>query len=79
MGVPMMMIVNAGLTAVFVGAGLLLLTALWWARAGDGVSVPRDRWPGPVRGLAMLGWVLWAGGLVIQILGHFGQVGVARW
>lgn len=79
MGVPTMTIVNVGLVAVFLGGGLLLLTALWWAWAGDGVSVPRDRWPGAVRGLATLGWLLWAGGLLVQILGHFGQVGVARW
>ena len=79
MGVPSMMGVNLGLTAAFVGAGLLLLTALWWAVAGDGVSVARDRWPGPVRAMATAGWLLWAGGLVFQILAHFGQVGVASW
>ena len=79
MGVPTMMIVNAGLAAAFVGGGLLLLTALWWTWAGDGISVGRDRWPATVRGLVTVGWLLWVGGLVVQILGYFGQVGVARW
>jgi hypothetical protein len=79
MGVPLMTGVNLGLLATFVGAGLLLVTALWWTAAGDGISVPRERWPAPVRGLAVAGWALWAGGLAVQVAAHFVQVGVARW
>lgn len=79
MAVPTMTVVNGGLAMVFVGGGLLLLTALWWSWAGDGVSVPRERWPGPIRATAMAGWLLWAGGFLLQLLGYFGQVGVASW
>lgn len=79
MAVPSMLVVNAGLAAIFGGAGLLLLTALWWSWAGDGISVPRERWPGPVRAMATLGWLLWVGGMALQLLGQFGPVGVARW
>lgn len=79
MDVPTMLGVNIGLLAAFAGGGLLLATALWWTRAGDGISVARDRWPGPVRAMATAGWLLWVGGLVVQVLAHFGQVGVARW
>jgi len=32
-----------------------------------------------VRMAALAGWVLWIGGLAVQVLGHFGAVGVARW
>lgn len=74
-----MVVVNVGLAAVFVGGGLLLVLALWWSRAGDGISVARDRWPRPMRALAILGWVLWVGGLFVQVLGYFAAVGVARW
>ena len=79
MGVPQMWTVDGGLAAVFAGAGLLLLVALWWSRAGDGIAVPRERWPVAIRGIAVVGWLLWIGGLFIQILGQFGPVGVARW
>jgi hypothetical protein len=79
MGVPQMLVVNGGLTAAFLGAGALLLVALWWARVGDGISVPRDRWPGSIRALATAGWLLWVGGMLVQLLGHFGMVGVATW
>jgi len=79
MSVPVFTVVNAGLAAVFAGAGLLLAIALWWSWAGDGISVARERWPAPIRALAMLGWALWVGGLLVQILGHFGNVGVASW
>ena len=79
MGVTKMTVVNAGLAAVFVGGGVLLLVALWWAWAGDGIEVARERWPGIVRAAAIAGWLLWIGGLLVQVLGHFGEVGVARW
>jgi hypothetical protein len=78
MAVPIFTMVNAGLALTFLGGGLLLLVALWWAR-GDGIEVPRDRWPAAVRFGAMAGWLLWIGGIAIQVLGQFGMVGVARW
>ena len=79
MAVPVFMLVNAGLLMTFLGGGLLLLIALWWTRAGDGIEIPRQRWPVPVRFGAMAGWLLWVGGIAVQLLGHFGMVGVARW
>lgn len=79
MAVPVFNLVNVGLAMMFLGGGVLLLVALWWARAGDGIEVPRERWSGPVRLGAMAGWLLWAGGLAVQLLGHFGMVGVATW
>ena len=79
MAVPAMMVVNAGLTAVFNGGLLLLLVAMWWSWTGDGIEVPRERWPGVVRAAAAVGWALFAGGIFVQIIGHFAQVGVATW
>jgi hypothetical protein len=79
MAVPVFTVVNAGLAMTFLGAGILLLIALWWARASDGVEVPRQRWPAIVRFGAMAGWLLWVGGFVVQLVGFFDQVGVARW
>ncbi len=79
MGVPKMIMVDAGLAAAFVGAGLLLLVALWWSWTGNGIAVARERWPGALRAAATVGWVLWGGGLFVQLLGHFGIVGVATW
>lgn len=79
MGVPTMDVVNAGLAAVFAGGLLLLAIALWWSRTGDGIEVPRERWPGVVRAAAAVGWALFAGGIFVQIIGHFAQVGVASW
>jgi hypothetical protein len=46
---------------------------------GDGIEIPRARWPVSMRLGAMAGWLLWAGGLAVQVLGQFGMVGVARW
>lgn len=79
MAVPVFNLVNAGLAMTFLGGGLLLLIALWWTVKGDGVAIPRSRWPAPVRLGAMAGWLLWVGGLAVQLLGQFGMVGVARW
>lgn len=79
MGVPVFMVVNAGLAMTFLGAGLLLLVAVWWSWTGDGIEVPRERWPGAVRLAAVAGWLLWAGGIGVQVIGQFDQVGVARW
>jgi hypothetical protein len=79
MAVPAFTVVNAGLAMTFLGAGLLLLIALWWTRTSDGIEVPRHKWPLAVRFGAMAGWVLWVGGFAVQLLGHFGMVGVARW
>ena len=79
MAVPAFTVVNVGLAMTFLGGGLLLLIALWWTRASDGVEVPRQKWPLAVRFGAMAGWFLWVGGFAVQLLGHFGMVGVARW
>jgi hypothetical protein len=79
MAVPVFNVVNLGLALCFLGAGLLFLVAVWWARAGDGIEIPRDRWPGAARFGAMAGWLLWVGGLAVQLLGYFGMVGVATW
>ena len=79
MAVPAFTVVNVGLAMTFLGGGLLLLVALWWTRASDGIEVPRQRWPVVVRFSVMAGWLLWVGGFAVQLLGHFGMVGVARW
>jgi hypothetical protein len=79
MAVPVFTVVNVGLAMTFLGGGLLLLIALWWTAKGDGIAVPRSRWPASVRLGAMAGWLLWVGGLAVQLLGQFGMVGVARW
>ena len=79
MAVPVFGVVNAGLAMVFLGGGILFLVAVWWAWAGDGISIPRDRWPGVVRLAAMAGWLLWLGGIAVQVVGQFDKVGVARW
>ena len=49
MAVPVFNLVNAGLAMTFLGGGLLLLIALWWTVKGDGIAVPRSRWPAPFR------------------------------
>jgi len=79
MAVPVFTVVNVGLAMTFLGGGLLLLIALWWTRAGDGIEIPRQRWPAAARFGALAGWLLWVGGLTVQIAGFFDQVGVARW
>jgi hypothetical protein len=79
MAVPVFTVVNIGLAMCFLGGGVLLLVALWWAWKGDGVEVPRRHWPAAARFGAMAGWLLWVGGLALQVLGLFGMVGVARW
>jgi hypothetical protein len=79
MAVPIFTMVNVGLAMMFLGGAVLLLVALWWARAGDGIEVPRPRWPVAARLGAMAGWLLWIGGIAVQLLGQFGMVGVARW
>ena len=78
MGVPAMTSVNAGLAAVFLGGLLLLAVAAWWSWAGDGISVPRERWPRPVRLAALAGWGLFLAGIALQLIGYFGEVGVGR-
>jgi hypothetical protein len=79
MTVPIMYGVDFGLTLAFMGGGLLLLTCLWWSYAGDGISVPRERWSGLVRVLGIVGWLLWVSGLLLATLWLFGPVGVATW
>ena len=79
MAVPILTVVNLGLAMTFLGGGLLLMIALWWTHASDGIEMPRQHWPGAVRLGAMAGWGLWLAGLAVQIAGMFDQVGVARW
>jgi hypothetical protein len=77
MAVPLFFGVAKGLAFTYVGGVALLLVALWWSWAGDGIELPREQWPGPVRFLALLGWGCFAGGIVGQVLAHFAHVGVA--
>ena len=79
MAVPVFNLVNAGLALTFLGGGVLLLVALWWSCAGNGIEIERSRWPAAARFGAMAGWLLWLGGFAVQLLGMFGMVGVARW
>ena len=79
MAVPIFTVVNLGLAMTFLGGGLLLMVAIWWTYASDGIEMPRQHWPGAVRHGAMAGWGLWLAGLAVQIAGMFDQVGVARW
>ncbi|HSE96560.1 MAG TPA: hypothetical protein VLD61_11765 [Methylomirabilota bacterium] len=78
MAVPAMGVVNAGLAATFAGAGLLLLAGLVWAWRGNGIEAGPAA-SGAVRVIGATGWLLWIAGLVIQVAGQFGPVGVARW
>lgn len=78
MTVSPMVPVNAGLAAVVLGGLLLLVVAGWWSWAGNGIAIPRDRWPGAVRGIALAGWGLFMAGILLQVFGYFTQVGVAR-
>jgi len=79
MSVPIFFGVTKALFFTYAGALALLLVALWWSWAGDGIAVPRERWPAPVRLLALLGWGCFIGGVVGQVLAQFLHVGVARW
>ena len=79
MAVPVFTMVNAGLAMTFLGGGLLLLIALWWTLAGDGIEIPRSSVARGAAFGAMAGWLLWAGWLGVKDLGHLGMVGVARW
>ncbi len=72
-------VVNTGYAGVLLGGVLLLLVAIWWSAASDGIRLPRERWPAAVRAAAVAGWGLFIGGLVVQVVGYFVQVGVARW
>jgi hypothetical protein len=78
MAVPAMGVVNAGLAATFAGAGLLLLAGLVWAWRGNGLEAGPAA-AGAVRVIGAVGWLLWIGGLVLQVAGQFGPVGVASW
>jgi hypothetical protein len=79
MAVPIFTVVNVGLALTFLGGVVLLAVAVWWTWVSDGIEVPRQRWPAAARFGAMAGWLLWVGGFAVQLLGHFGMVGVARW
>ncbi|MBI3457393.1 MAG: hypothetical protein HY002_16565 [Candidatus Rokubacteria bacterium] len=79
MSVPAMLVVNAGLAAVLAGGLVLLLVAVWWSWAGNGIEIPRERWPSRARLAAALGWGLFVGGTLVQVVGHVLHVGVARW
>jgi hypothetical protein len=70
--------VTTGLILVLLGGGVLLLVAGWWSWAGNGISLPRERWPREVRLAAAAGWALFLAGIVVQLVGYFGQVGLAH-
>ena len=78
MSVPAMVSTHVGLAAVFLGGLLLLAVAGWWSWAGDGIGIPRERWPAAMRLAAAAGWGFFVAGLVLQLIGYFGEVGVAR-
>jgi len=77
MEVPEMFLVDGGYAATLLGGLMLLGVAVWWSWAGDGIEVPRERWPRPVRMAAVAGWALFAGGILLQVVGYLAQVGVA--
>jgi hypothetical protein len=79
MGVPIMNVVNVGYAALLLGGLLLLGVAAWWSWAGDGIAVPRERWPAAIRLTALAGWALFISGIVVQLVGYFRDVGVASW
>jgi len=80
MAVPIFFGVDKALFFTFAGAVALLSVAVWWSASSDGIALPRERWPLPVRFLALLGWGCWIGGLFGQVLAYFVHVGVAaRW
>jgi len=80
MAVPIFFGVGKALFFTFAGAIALLIVAVWWSASSDGIALPRERWPLPVRFLALLGWGCWIGGLLGQVLAYFLHVGVAaRW
>jgi hypothetical protein len=70
--------VTTGLVLAVLGGGVLLLVAAWWSWASDGVSLPRERWPGPVRLAAAAGWGFFMAGIAVQLVGYFVQVGVGH-
>jgi hypothetical protein len=77
--VSVMLPVDAGLAAVYIGGLLLLMVAGWWSWASDGIAMPRERWPLAVRAAALGGWGFFIGGMALQLVGYFVHVGVARW
>ncbi len=79
MAVSVMVPVDVGLTAVYFGGCLLLMVAGWWSWAGDGIAIPRERWPLAAQTAALGGWALFIGGIALQLVGYFLHVGVARW
>ena len=79
MAVPIFFGVAKALFFTFAGGLALLVVAVWWSWAGDGIAIPRERWPVPVRFLALLGWGCFIGGILGQVLAQVLHVGVARW
>ncbi len=79
MAVPIFFGVAKGLFFTLVGGAALLVVAVWWSWAGDGISIERARWPTSVRMLALVGWGCFIGGILGQVLAHVMHVGVASW
>jgi len=79
MEVPTMFLVDAGYGATLLGGLLLVAVAAWWSWAGDGIAVPRERWPATVRTAAVAGWALFLGGILTQVVSYFATVGAASW
>jgi xanthine/uracil/vitamin C permease (AzgA family) len=78
-GVPVMVPVDAGLGAVYLGGLLLLMVAAWWSQASDGIAIPRERWPLVARAAALGGWGFFIAGIGLQLVGYLVHVGAARW
>jgi hypothetical protein len=68
--------VMLGWLVMMAGAGILLLTAIRYARVLDGAH-PTGR-PPAFRALSALGATLFVGGLIWQLMGYF-MTGVVRW
>jgi drug/metabolite transporter (DMT)-like permease len=68
--------VMGGYFILLVGMGLLLLAGIWWSRAGEWRH--REQPPLAWRGLSALGFVLFALGIVWQLIGYV-NVGAVTW
>jgi hypothetical protein len=68
--------VIAGLLVTLVGGVLLLVAGVWWARTSDAAQAdPRSAaW----RTLCAIGWLVFLGGILWQLLGYI-RIGAVTW